>query len=212
MPRRFNPLRIFKVRESGNAEFWLSNLFIMASTIIGVYLAAQAGFTTALQFEVARSERDGYYMRRALLDEVKDNIASVDEWSSAFEKVLRNRISDQYFLPSDSWTTYWSDKGGWSNAGAVPDELKMKTFVWETMKQQSITFQLSPELLSAVRRYYDGMEGNMKDIQSRDWKAARAAKAILEDTQRMREATVPAFEKDIAAIRASLQAMSVPVK
>jgi hypothetical protein len=35
-------LRIFKVRESGNAEFWLSNLFIMASTIIGVYLAAQA--------------------------------------------------------------------------------------------------------------------------------------------------------------------------
>jgi hypothetical protein len=212
MSRRFNPFRIFKVRESGNAEFWISNLFIMASTIIGVYLAAQAGFTTALQFEVARSERDGYYMRRALLDEVKDNIASVGEWSSAFEKVLRNRISDQYFLPSDSWTTYWSDKGGWSNAGIHPDELKMKTFVWETMKQQSITFQLSPELLSAVRRYYDSMEGNMKDIQSRDWKAAPAAKAILEDTHRIREVTVPAFEKDIAELRTSLQAMSVPVK
>jgi hypothetical protein len=212
MSRRFNPLRIFKVRESGNAEFWISNLFIMASTIIGVYLAAQAGFTTALQFEVARSERDGYYMRRALVDEVKDNLASVDEWSSAFEKVLRNRISDQYFLPSDSWIAYWSEKGGWSNAGIAPDELKMKTFVWETMKQQSITFQLSPELLSAVRRYYDSMEGNMKDIQSREWKAGRAAKAILEDTQRMREAVVPAFEKDIAELRASLEAMSVPVK
>jgi hypothetical protein len=213
MSRRFNPFRIFKVRESGNAEFWLSNLFIMASTIIGVYLAAQAGFTTALQFEVARSERDGYYMRRALLDEVKDNIASVGEWSGAFEKVLRNRISDQYFLPSDSWTMYWSDKNGWSNAGIVPDELKMKTFVWETMKQQAITFQLSPELLSAVRRYYDGMEGNMKDIVSQNnWKAGPAAKAILEDTQRMREVTVPAFEKDIAELRASLEAMSVPVK
>src|SRR6516162_2510309 len=110
MPRGFIPLRIFKVRESGNAEFWLSNLFIMASTIIGVYLAAQAGFTTALQFEVARSERDGYYLRRALLDEVKDNLDSVDDWSQSFEKVLRNRISDSYFLPSDTWTMYWSDK------------------------------------------------------------------------------------------------------
>ena len=84
MPVRVPILRIFKVRESGNAEFWVSNLVVMASTIIGVYLAAQAGFATALQFEVARSERDGYYMRRALIDEVKDNLAAVDESVRAF--------------------------------------------------------------------------------------------------------------------------------
>ncbi len=212
MSRRFQISRIFMVRESGNTEFWISNVFVMASTIIGVYLAAQAGFTTALQFEIARSERDGYYMRRALLDEVKDNLGSVDEWSGNFEKALRHRISDQYFLPSDSWTMYWSDKNGWSNAGIVPDELKMKTFVWETMKQQAITFQLTPELLSAVRRYYDSMEGNMKDVVSHEWKAGPAAKAILEDTKKMRQQTVPAFEKDIAELKASLQARSVTVK
>ncbi len=212
MSRRFHVTRILKVRESGNAEFWLSNLFIVASTIIGVYLAAQAGFKTALQFEIARSERDGYYMRRALLDEVQDNTASVGEWSNSFEKVLRNRISDQYFLPSDTWAVYWSDKNGWSSAGVVPDELRMKTFVWETMKQQAITFQLAPELLSAVRRYYDSMDGNMKDILSREWKAGPAAKAILDGTKRMREETVPAFEKDIAELRESLIARSVPVR
>jgi hypothetical protein len=204
--------RIFKVRESGNAEFWLSNLFLMASTIIGVYLAAQAGFSTALQFEVARSERDGYYMRRALLDEVKDNLDSVDDWSKSFEKVLRNRISEQYFLPGDSWTDYWSGKNGWSNAGVMPDELKMKTFVWETMKQQAVTFQLAPELLSGVRRYYDSMDGNMKDVRSQEWKAGPAAVAILEDTKRMRNEIIPAFEKDIAELRASLIARSVPVR
>jgi hypothetical protein len=212
MSRRNSFVRILKVRESGNAEFWLSHLFVMASTIIGVYLAAQAGFTTALQFEVARSEREGYYMRRALLDEVKDNIASSEEWSGTFEKALRNRISEQYFLPSDNWIMYWSDKNGWSNAGIVPDELKMKTFVWETMKQQAITFQLAPELLSAVRRYYDSMDGNMKDVLSHQWKAGPAAKAIVEDTKRMHDEVVPAFEKDIAALRASLAARSVPVK
>lgn len=95
--RRFSIVRIFRVRESGNTEFWIANFVVMASTIIGVYLAAQAGFKTALQFEVARSERDGFYMRRALLDEVKDNLSSVDDWSQTFEKALRNRISDCIF-------------------------------------------------------------------------------------------------------------------
>ncbi len=210
--RRFSFVRIFKVRESGNAEFWIANLVVMASTVLGVYLAAQAGFKTALQFEVARSERDGYYMRRALLDEVKDNLASVDDWSQSFEKALRNRISDSYFLPSDTWIMYWADKNGWSNAGIVPDELKMKTFVWETMKQQTITFQLTPQLISAVRRYYDGVDGNMRDVLSHQWKAGPAAKVILEDTQHMRDHIVPAFEKDIEQLRISLEAQGVPVK
>ena len=210
--RRFSVVRIFKVRESGNAEFWIANLIVMASTVLGVYLAAQAGFKTALQFEVARSERDGYYMRRALLDEVKDNLESVDDWSQSFEKALRNRISESYFLPSDTWIMYWSGKNGWSNAGILPDELKMKTFVWETMKQQTITFQLAPPLISAVRRYYDSMDGNMKDVLSHQWKAGPAAKAILDDTQHMRDEIVPAFEKEISELRVSLEAQGVPVK
>jgi len=205
-------LRIFKVRESGNAEFWISNLFIMASTIIGVYLAAQAGFTTAMQFEIARSDRDGYYMRRALLDEVKDNLATVDEWSGTMEKTLRNRISADYFLPTDTWADYWGDKGGWSTSRIKPEEVKMTTFVWETMKQQAITFQLAPELLSGVRRYYDSINGNMKDMLGTDWKSGPAAKAILADTKRMRDETVPAFEKDIGELRANLTRVGVPVK
>jgi hypothetical protein len=205
-------LRVFKVRESGNAEFWLSNLFIMASTIIGVFLAAQAGFTTALQFEIARNDRDGYYMRRALLDEVKDNLASVDAWSAGMEKAMRARISADYFLPTDSWVDYWSEKGGWQNSHIKPDELKMQAFVWDTMKQQSITFQLAPALLSGVRRYYDAMDGNMKDVRGTEWKAARAAKAIVEDTKRMREEIVPAFEKDIAELRDRLTKTGVPIK
>jgi hypothetical protein len=204
--------RIFKVRESGNAEFWLSNLFIVASTIIGVYLAAQAGFKTALQFEIARSDRDGYYMRVALLDEVKDNLASVDEWNKTMEKRLRNRISADYFLPTDKWADYWSDKRGWATSNIKPEEVKMKSFVWDTMKQQAITFQLAPELLSGVRRYYDSMESNMKDILGTECKSGPAAKAILADTKRMRDETVPAFEKDIANLRGSLTAMGVPLR
>jgi hypothetical protein len=212
MPGGFQFSRIFKVRETGNAEFWIANLVVMASTVLGVYLGSQAGLRTALDFEIARSERDGYFMRRALLDEVKDNLDAVDEWSKAFEKTLRNRISSEYFLPSDGWVTYWADKNGWSNSRLVPDDIKMTTYVWETMKQQTITFQLPPELLSAVRRYYDSMEANVKDIRSEDWKAGPAAKAIVGDTKRMREEVLPAFEKDIAELRQDLMSKSIPIK
>jgi hypothetical protein len=68
------------------------------------------------------------------------------------------------------------------------------------------------ETPSAIGRYYDSMDGNMKDVLSHQWKAGAAAKAILEDTQLMRDDIVPAFEKDIAELRVSLEAQGVPVK
>jgi hypothetical protein len=203
-------LKMLKVRESGNAEFWVANLIVLLSTVLGVYLAAQAGYKTAMEFEVNRADRDGYYMRRALLDEVKENLAKVDEWGAGIEKALRARISDQYFLPTDSWYDYVSNKSGWKNW--TVDEIKMNTFVWETMKQQNGTFQISPKSLSAVRRYYDSMEGNGKDVRKQDWKAGVAAKAIVEDTTKMRVEIVPALEKELAKLQTRLAAKGVPLE
>ena len=58
-------LRMFRVREQGNAEFWVSNLVIVLSTLLGVYLAAQAGYRTAIDFELARAEREIFHAPRA---------------------------------------------------------------------------------------------------------------------------------------------------
>jgi hypothetical protein len=52
----------------------------------------------------------------------------------------------------------------------------------------------------------------MKEVLGHEWKAGPAAKAILEDTQHMRDDIVPAFEKDIAELRVDLEAQGVPVK
>jgi hypothetical protein len=213
-------------------------LVILLSTVLGVYLAAQAGYNTAIQFEVTRGEREAYYLRRALLEEVKSNLRSVDEWSSNYEKALREKVDAAYFEPEDTWVTFFNDKMGWAHLGElthpyertrlyaegpemrkqlrlqnelVPDELKMKTFVWDTMKQQVVTFQLPPELLSAVRSYYDNMDGAVKDVRSNTEKAGPAAVAIMEDTRRMREQVVVVFEKEMAELRASLQRKGVSV-
>jgi hypothetical protein len=202
-------VHIFKVRDTGNAEFWVANLIVLVSTVLGVYLAAQAGYKAAMEFEVARADRDGYYLRRALLDEVKENLDKVDEWGAGVEKTLRNRISTDYFLPTDTWHSYFSEKSGWKGGNWAPDEIKMNTFVWETMKQQSTTFHLSPKVLSAVRRYYENMDNNDKDIRSRDWKAGVAAKAIVTDTRKMRDEITPALEADLNRLKSRLAGKGV---
>ena len=65
------------VSKSKTTEFWVSHLIIFAGTIIGVYLAASAGLKVAIQFELIKSDRDSYYMRSALLDELKDNTDTI---------------------------------------------------------------------------------------------------------------------------------------
>ena len=181
-------LRIFKVREQGNQEFWVSNLVIVLSTILGVYLAAQAGYSTAMDFEQARGDRDGYYMRRALLDELRDNLDRADQWSD-----------------------FIVNKDGWRYQGN-PDAYKLQGYVWETMKQQATTFQLAPAVLTGVRRYYDNASAYAMNLARGQGTAIDAAKAFSVDTKKMREDTVPAMEKDIADLKGRLDAKGVALQ
>jgi hypothetical protein len=178
-------LRIFKVREEGNAEFWISNLVIVLSTVLGVFLAAQAGYRTAIDFELARAEREGYFMRRALLDELKDNLNQADQYAD-----------------------FVVNKDGWRFQGS-PDAYKLQSYVWETMKQQAITFQLAPAVLTGIRRYYDSASGYAQNLARGQGTAIEAAKNFGVDTKKMREETVPLMEKDIAALKDHLGARGI---
>jgi hypothetical protein len=173
--------RIFKVRDQGNAEFWVSNLIIVLSTVLGVFLAAQAGYRTAIDFELTRGDREGYYMRRALLDEVKDNLDQADQWSK------------------------WMIENGWRARDGNPDAYKLQSYVWETMKQQAITFQLAPAVLTGLRRYYDNAGTHALNLARGQGTAVDAAKAFIEDTKKVREETLPAMEKDIATLKSRLE-------
>lgn len=230
---------IFKVRDEGNLEYWVSQFVVLLSTVLGVYLAAQAGYSTAIQFEVTRGERDGYYLRRALLSEIKSNLKAVEEWSDAYEKALREKVDPAYFDPSESWVHFFNDKMGWAHLAEitvpnirgqlryaspekykalqatnelVPGELKMKTFIWDTMKQQVTTFQLPPELITTVQNYYESMDTNVKDARSNTDKAGPAAVAILAQTREMRDVVVAYFEKEMADLRARLEARGVALQ
>jgi hypothetical protein len=204
---------VTQARGSRTLEFWISNLVIIFSTVLGVYLAAKAGYGTAVQFELVRTEREGYFMRRALLDEVRDNVASIDAWGADFEKLLRDRISADYMKPEDTWLTYYVDNGGYQpqKGGPTPKEPKLKTFIWESMKQQSATFQVPPAVLSAVRRYYDNVAENAAEVTKRTVEGALAARAIVTDTNQMRDELLPKFEKDAAELEARLKEKGIPL-
>ena len=221
--------RIFKVRETGNAEFWISNLVIMASTVLGVYLAALAGYKTALEFEVARGERDGYYMRRALLDELKDNLDAVKTWGVQFQEhldkdpaikahleELQKNADPAMVADGQSWVAWWKAGTAFPHTYQHdnPSPLKLSTFTWDTLKQQSSTFQLPSDMISAVRRYYSAIESDMADVATRDQlaRAQEAAVAIWQRTRHMRMEILPALQKDLTEVRASLVSKGIPIK
>lgn len=60
-------------KELKSTGFWLNQLFLVFSTIFGVYLAAQSGLEQALKFDSFSKMEDNYYLRTSLYDEVKDN-------------------------------------------------------------------------------------------------------------------------------------------
>ena len=207
-------------------ETLVVSLVQLVSTVVGVYLAARAAHKNTVEFEAIRSERDGYFMRVALLDELKDNLNAVDAWSKDFQAHLDMDPAIQAHLQElmegadqvmvrdgHAWVAWWKAGSAFRHTYKEdnPPRLEFTTFIWETMKQQNITFQLPSDFLSAVRRYYSRIDANMRDVSTRDRldRTQRAAAGIWEDTRRMRDETVPAFEKKLVKLHARLAAKGV---
>jgi hypothetical protein len=174
---------LFRVREKDNLEFWVSHLIILASTVAGVYLAASAGYDAALAFESLRSDKQGYYMRRALNDELDDNLKDAHKWTT-------------YFIEGDAWRF----------EGRVED-YPLQTYVWDSMKTASdVSFELPPKVLTDVRRYYRNTQLYVRDMVSRTGAARPAAEALRKETARMRKDVLPLLAKDTKAFKARLDA------
>jgi hypothetical protein len=198
-------------------ELMISSGVQVVSTVLGVYLAARSAYRNT----VVRSERDGYFMRAALLDELKENIAAVEAWSTDFQvhldrhpaiqahAVELNESADQEIVRTGhAWVAWWKAGSAFklTDVDDNPSVLSLSTFIWDAMKQQSITFQLPANFLSEVRRYYRSISSSMPHVSTRENLARQqnAAVTIWRETRHMRETVVPAFEKTLKIHRAEL--------
>jgi hypothetical protein len=193
----------------------------VVSTVLGVYLAARAAYRNTVEFETVRSEREGYFMRAALLDELKENVAAVDAWSLDFQVhldqnpaiqahagELKQSADPEIMRSGHAWVAWWKAASAFrlTHINDNPPVLTLSTLIWDAMKQQSVTFQLPANFLSDVRRYYIKIGSCMLEVSTRDYleRTQRAAVTIWEETRHLREEVIPAFEKRLAQRRAEL--------
>ncbi len=202
-------------------ELMITSGVQVVSTVLGVFLAARSAYKNTADFEAIRSERLGYFMRVALLDELKENIAAVDAWSADFQarldrnpaiqahaEELKESAYPEILRTGYAWVAWWKAGSafGLTDVNNNPPVLTLSTLMWEAIKQQSVTFQLPTSFLSVVRRYYRSISSSMPQVSTRENLARQqdAAVTIWRDTRNMREVVVPAFEQKLKMLRAEL--------
>jgi hypothetical protein len=179
--------RLFSVSTSKNREFWFSHAIILAATIIAVYLAASAGLKSAVQFELIKSDRDSYYMRSALLEELKDNLDNIESWGKE----------------------YRSGKAG--EFIGKPDDFKLDTYVWTSMKESPSTFEIPSEILTNIRRYYRNTDIALAKMTSKKSSSSTVVDTMLEQSKDIRANTLELLEANIKSLKTKLQKLDVPL-
>ena len=175
---------LFSVSTSKDREFWFSHAIILAATIAGVYLAASAGLKSAVQFELIKSDRDSYYMRSALLEELTDNLDSIESWGMEYQSGKAGKFMGK------------------------PDDFKLDTYVWTTMKESPATFEIPSEILTSIRRYYRDTDVALSKMTSKKG-AADEVDVMLERSKEIRSNTLNLLETNIESLKSRLQKLGV---
>ncbi|MCL1058783.1 hypothetical protein L2729_12405 [Shewanella gelidimarina] len=167
-------------------SFWISQVFMIIATIVGVYLAAQEGLSQAIIFDDLSNKQDNYYLRHALFDEVNDNVTIINEYADTVAK------SSPYDLK-----------------GIHPT---MATFVWENMRYSANTLETPTQILTETRRFYMTSANIISKMESRFYGAKFGAEKLKELTKNVSESTLPMLQSNYQALAAELDAANITVE
>ncbi|MCP5170551.1 MAG: hypothetical protein H6999_12440 [Hahellaceae bacterium] len=162
-----------------SSGFWVGQLFMLAGTVLGVYMAAQAGLYQALQYDAIIDMQNNYYLRLSLHDELHDNV-----------QTLR------------SYTEQLAHPGGTDLRQLHPE---LGLMVWESMKFSAVTLETPSQFLSESQRFYQQVADLVSRVESRVIGASFAIKRINELCDVMEQKTLPALEESYQALRADLE-------
>lgn len=175
-------------QELVKTSFWVSQIFMIVATIVGVYLAAQEGLSQAIKFDDLNNKQNNYYLRHALYDEVKDNIDTINAYTETLTK-----------------------------GGGNPYDLKnihptISTFVWENMRYSRNTLETPTEILSETRRFYMMSDDIVAKIEARFYGPRFGAKKLKELTTEVTEKTLPKLKKNFEELATHLEDNGIKVK
>lgn len=165
-----------------NVEFWAGQIFTLVATIIGVYLAANSGFNKAIEFDSLQRQRDAYFVQRALYNEFKTNLDSVQVWTQAFNDNAQN---NRLYLDKDKY--------------------QFSFFLWETMQEGSSIFAVPYDRVEVIASFYERashLRGVM--FSENPFESPKAAKELEQLAESIRTDFLPSFEASIEKIKDNL--------
>ncbi|QYK02048.1 hypothetical protein [Shewanella psychrotolerans] len=160
-------------------SFWVSQIFMIIATIVGVYLAAQEGLSQAITFDNLTNKQNNYYLRQALYDEVNDNVVIINEYADFISSNAPYDIKSHHPV--------------------------MSNFVWENMRYSPYTLETPPALLSEIRRFYMQSADIIDKIEGRIYGVKYGAGLLKELTQEVSDKTLPALKANYSALAVELK-------
>lgn len=161
-----------------SAEFWVGHTIVLVATVLGVYLAAIAGLKQAVQFELVKSDRDTYYLANSLYEETLSNVIIIRQLAEAKK-----------------------DGGSFSIRKETPEYNK---FLWESMKFADSTFEVPPNVLNGIQRYYQDVN-TVIDHMGRYWQnVSKDAKKLLALCDELEKNELAALKAQTAQLKENL--------
>ncbi|SDI31411.1 hypothetical protein SAMN04488540_10174 [Ferrimonas sediminum] len=167
-------------------SFWISQVFMLIATVVGVYLAAQQGLSQAIAFDALTSKQNNYYLRHALYDEVNDNVAII------------NAYADTVLTESHS------------NLKTIHPQ--MAQFVWNNMRYSSQTLETPSQILTETRRFYMAAADIIQKMESRTYGSHYGANKLKELTAGISSRTLPALQHNYQTLATELKAADIIVE
>lgn len=163
--------------ETKKLSFWVSQLFILLATVLGVYLASSQGFRQALAYGEIQAARSNYYLRASLRGEIADNLPLVREYMQSI-------------------------KTGGPQARKAP--MNLETFVWESMRNSPATLETPPELLREASRFYRELGELERKAADNSLGIQVLADRLRAVVDRVEKDLLPKFDADAVGLRKRL--------
>lgn len=153
-------------------RFWIGQAMVIVSTILGVYLAANAGFERAVEFDAMTNKRSTYHLLTALEAELKDNIQINNKLATDLNQGNINR--SHYIRRS-----------------------QMGKFVWQAMKESDNTFLIKADVITGIRRYYQAVEVLRTEYDQSKIPATYFRNRIEEEHKKLDKNVLPVIAEEI---------------
>ena len=185
-PKISNALKTVDNKELKSTGFWLNQVFLVLSTVFGVYLAAQSGLEQALKFDTFSKMEDNYYLRISLYDEVKDNADNLSKFAALLAK-----------SPPKSELEY--------------NKPTIEKYIWQTMQYSSTTLETPSEFLTQVRRFYSKSQFIIDAAINRKMSAKYASEELKKAVAIIENQTLPNLQSSAALLKTELSKNGIDI-